>query len=92
MALIICDQVTKGMRSSERTIAIKDAQGRRVFLRVEEDFLTKEAGRYWLTVGVINEDKNHEAVLIELPQESESGTYRLWAKTTDLLELDHSQS
>jgi len=55
---------------------------------VEEDFLTLHEGKYWLPVGVINEDKNHGAVLIELPQESESGTNRLWAKLSDLLEMD----
>jgi len=92
MALIRCDNVTKGMRSSERTVAVKDARGRKEFLRVELDFLTQHGEEYWLPVGVLHEDSSHKAALIELPQESESGTNRFWAKLTDLRELEPSHA
>ena len=92
MALVLIDQITRGMRPSERTIAIKDAFGKRVYLRVEEDFMVQRDGKFWLTVGVINEDKVHPVVLVEMPQEPDSGPYRIWAKKTDLLEWDRSHT
>jgi hypothetical protein len=88
MALIVCDQITKGLRGSERTVAIKDVRGRKEFLRVEEGFLTLESGKYWLPVGKIHEDKGKGIALIELPQESESGTNRLWVRLSDFFEKE----
>ncbi len=85
MALVACDQVTKGLRSSERTVSLLDAQGRKEFLRVEEGFLTQENGKSWLPVGVVYEDKARGIVLVELPQEAESGTNRLWVRFSDIL-------
>jgi hypothetical protein len=74
------ESVGKGLRNSERTVAVRDVHGRREFLRVEADFLTSEGGRPWLPVGKIYEDKDRQIALIELPQEAASGTNRLWVR------------
>jgi hypothetical protein len=86
MLHLICDKLTKGLRTSERTVAIKDWQGRTHFLRVEYDFLNHEGGREWLPVGKVSEDRGRGLVLVELPQESESGVNRLWVPESSLLE------
>ena len=92
MVLIACEQVTQGLRDSERTIAVRDVHGRRQFLRVEYDFLTREAGKYWLPVGKIYEDRERGLTLVELPQEAETGANRLWVRAGELLESTGAQT
>jgi hypothetical protein len=87
MALVVCDQVSSGLRESERSVAVKDVYGRRQFLRVEADFLTPgQGGRQYITVGVVHVDPRTKVVLIELPHESDAGVNRLWVRPKDLLE------
>ena len=93
MAELICERVSRGMRDSERTVTIRDAvNGRRDFLRVEADFLTFNSGRYYLPVGIVQEEPQQGLVLIELPQESETGYNRHWVRTEDLLQTNGASS
>ena len=85
MPQLLCDRVGRGMRESERTVEVKDAQGRREFLRVEQAFLTVVGERTYLPVGLVDEDPDRQLALIELPQEGERGNWRLWVRTADLL-------
>lgn len=86
MTQLPCEQVTQGLRESERTVAVRDVHGRRQFLRVELDFLTRDGDRYWLPVGKVYEDRERGLTLVELPQEAETGANRLWVRSADLLE------
>ena len=85
MAEVLCERISRGMRDSERTVAIRDAYGQREFLCVEVDFLTATGDKYYLPVGVVHEDKQQGLVLIELPQEGARGNWRLWVRSSDLL-------
>ena len=85
MAYVVCD-VSKGLRDSERTVAVRDLAGRRQFLRVEHDFRTKADGKWYLPVGVVHVSIKGKQVLIELPHEADSGANRLWVGTESLLE------
>jgi hypothetical protein len=73
------------MRESERTVAIKDIQGRREYLRVPAGFLESVGETYYVPVGLVYEDPGRQVALIELPQEGECGNWRLWVHSTDLL-------
>jgi hypothetical protein len=73
------------MRDSERTVAVRDVQGRREFLRVPDGFLTAVGEKYYLPVGVVYEDRDKQLVLVELPQEGECGSSRLWVRVGDLI-------
>lgn len=86
MTQVPCEQVTQGLRDSERTIALRDVRGRRHFLRVELDYLTHHGDRYWLPVGKVYEDRERGLTLVELPQEAETGANRLWVRSADLLD------
>jgi hypothetical protein len=86
MALVICDKVGKGLRESEWTVAIKDFSGRRQFLRVEQDFISHNGDKQYITVGVIHRNESRGLVLIELPLEADSGANRLWVRREALLE------
>lgn len=87
MAQVICE-VTPGIRDeAEKTVAVRDVHGRKVFLRVEEDYLSKERGVNFLPVGIVGFDNQRELALIELPHESDSGVNRLWVNVRDLHEV-----
>jgi hypothetical protein len=87
VAELICERVGPGMRDSERTVAVKDVRGRREYLRVPRGFLTSVGDKHYLPVGVVYEDREKQLVLIELPQEGECGSSRLWVRAGDL--IDH---
>ncbi len=87
MALVVCDEVNKGFKPSERSVGIKDVRGGKQFLRVPADFLTPgKDGRLYLPVGVVGQDRKTTAVLIELPHEADSGANRLWVWPSDFLQ------
>lgn len=83
MALVACE-VSDGLRDSEATVAVREVGGDQQFLRIERDFLTSEDGRDFLTVGVIQRDGTGRYLLVELPQEADSGTSRLWVSVDDV--------
>ncbi len=83
MALVACE-VSNGLRASEATVAVRDVVGDHQFLRVERDFLSIADGRHFLSVGLIHFDPSGASALIELPQEADSGTSRLWVPAEDV--------
>jgi hypothetical protein len=54
-------------------------------LVIEERFLAKRDGEYFLPVDVIGRDHEHNTSLIQLPWEADSGANRMWVNTDDLL-------
>lgn len=89
MALILCESVSRGLRPEERTVCVRNAvTGNRSFLRVEEDFLTPHEGKYYITVGVVQEEPQQGLLLVELPQEPDSGPWRLWVRTSECLSTE----
>jgi hypothetical protein len=73
------------MREEERTVEVKDIQGRREFLRVPLGYLEVVGDSYYVPVGLVQEDPVQQLALIELPQEGECDTWRLWVRMADLL-------
>lgn len=87
MAQIRCEDVSPGLREEERTVTVRNAvTGLRSFLRVETDFLTYRDGSYYLPVGVVQQEPQLNLVLIELPQEPDAGSTRLWVRAADFLQ------
>lgn len=84
MAKLRCETVTGGLRASEVLAEVVDFKGRRHFLRVEHDFLYENE---FLPVGIVHEDSQQGLVLIELPQEAETGANRLWVRKEQLQNL-----
>jgi hypothetical protein len=84
MPQIRCDKVRKGLRASEALAVFRDYEGRRYSIRVERDFLSLENGHSYLPVGVVHIDPRTHLVLIELPQEAETGANRLWVTPDQL--------
>lgn len=87
MVEIHCEKVSRGMREEERTVTVRDAvSGLRSFVRVETEFLTYQDGKYYLPVGVVQEEPQRGLALVELPQEPDAGNTRLWVRTADFLQ------
>ena len=85
MALVVCE-VSAGLRESERTVGVADINGNRQYLRVPAAFLTQQEEKCYLPVGIVHQDPKTSAVLIELPQEADSGANRLWVWPGTFLE------
>jgi hypothetical protein len=60
MPALVCDRVGPGMRDSERTVAIKDIQGRREYLRVPLGFLEIVGEVFYVPVGLVYEDPGRQ--------------------------------
>jgi hypothetical protein len=84
MAKVRCEKVSEGLRASEALASLRDYHGRRHFIRVERDFLSEQAGHFYLPIGIVHTDPKTKAVLIELPHEAETGANRLWVKPEQL--------
>jgi hypothetical protein len=82
MALVRCE-VSEGLRSSEATVAVRDYTGRPEYLPVDRGLLVGGNGKSLLPVRVISQDRN--AVLVELPDETDSGAHRIWVRAADLV-------
>jgi hypothetical protein len=86
MAEVLCESVSPGMRSDERTVSVRNVvTNGQSYLRVPADYLTHLEERYYLPLGVIQDEPQHGLVLVELTQEPDAGATRLWVRTSDLL-------
>src|ERR1700687_4577178 len=87
MPEILCEDVSPGLREEERLVIVRDAvSGRRSYLRVETGFLTVKDGHHYLPVGVVQDEPQQGLALIELPQEPDAGSTRLWVRAADFLQ------
>lgn len=71
-------EARKGDADWEIVVGVKDEVGRQQFLSVSNGMVTQEGNKSYLAVGVVEVDSRKKRVLIELPQESDSGVNRLW--------------
>lgn len=86
MALVVCESVADGLRPEERSVTVRNAvSGDRSSVRVEADFLTIHDSKWYLPVGVVQEEPHFGLVLVELPQEPDAGSTRLWVRASDVL-------
>lgn len=85
MEYVVCDEVSEGLRPSEVTVAVKSLKNRREFLRVSERSLHNANGRQYLAVGLVYQDPDSKAYLIEFPHEADSGANRVWVPAENVL-------
>ena len=86
MALVVCEKVADGLRPEERSVTVRNVvSGGRSEVRVEADFLTLLDAKYDLPVGVVQEEQQLGLLLVELPQEPDAGSTRLWVRNSDVL-------
>ena len=74
-------KIMKGIVKSERVAYIKTAEGSRAEIVLN----SAHTGRNHIFVAEITRDKND--VLIELPQETSSGNWRVWVKENQILKV-----
>lgn len=77
MALIPCE-VTEGPRPGFKAVGVDSIEGHAEYLTMEERFLVRRGGDYWLPVRLIGRDRRHHTALIQLPVEADSGANRVW--------------
>ena len=69
--------VENGIQDTQ-VVSVPDEKNNRQFLRVGKGYVVKEGDKSYLPVGIVQLDYKGKRALIELPQEADSGTRRLW--------------
>ncbi|HEV3387275.1 MAG TPA: hypothetical protein VG097_20825 [Gemmata sp.] len=83
MTHVVCD-VADGLRPAEATVSIRTYSGRVEYLPLDRGMLSRENGTHLLPVGVIYQDESKDAAFVELPDEADSGTSRVWVRLSDM--------
>lgn len=84
---VLC-AVKRGLRDSERTVAVANFHGRKEYLRIEASYLRQEGDQTYLPVGFIYEHPASGSILIELPLEADSGVRRMFVAKQNVLMRD----
>ena len=72
-----CSATSSSLHETE-VVGVPDETGNHQFLRVGKGFLTRETGRTYLPILVIEVDPARHRVLVQLPYEADSGASRIW--------------
>ena len=72
-----CSASSSSLHETE-VVGVPDVTGNHQFLRVGKGFLTRESGRTYLPIQVIEIDPPGQRVLVQLPYEADSGASRIW--------------
>ena len=78
---IECSATTSSLHETE-VVGVPDLTGNHHFLRVGQGFLTRESGRSYLPIQVIEVDPPGGRALVQLPYESDAGASRIWVPMT----------
>ncbi len=72
-------QVRPGIADWEVIATVQDEKGRKQHVSVSKGIVTRVGDKNYLGVGIIEVDHHARRVLVELPNEADSGVRRLWA-------------
>lgn len=73
-----CDVVVPDGILGSQVVQVLDDKGHGHMLRVSKSGLNDNGGKKYLPVGLVQVDQKGKRALIELPQEADSGTSRVW--------------
>jgi hypothetical protein len=83
MTHVICD-VAAGLRPAEATVAVRSYSGRMEYFPLDRGMLSHVNGTHLLPVSVIYQDDSKDAAFVQLPDEADSGTSRIWVRLSDM--------
>ncbi len=69
--------VPEGILNTQ-VVAVPDETGDKHYLRVGKGEATQQGGKTYLPIWVVQFDHKGRRALVELPQEADSGTRRIW--------------
>jgi len=72
-----CEATPSSLYETE-VVGVPDETDNRHFLRVARGTVHRSENRAYLPVGIIDVDRRHGRVLVQLPYEADSGANRLW--------------
>jgi hypothetical protein len=62
-----------------QVVSVLDEKDRKHTIRIGKGGLVEHGGKTYLPVDLVHVDREHRKAMVELPQEADSGTKRLWA-------------
>ena len=72
-----CEATPSPLYDTE-VVGVPDETDNHHFLRVARGMVHRSNGKAYLPVGIVDIDRGHGRVLIQLPYEADSGANRLW--------------
>jgi hypothetical protein len=72
-----CETTPSSLYETE-VVGVPDETDNRHFLRVARGMVHRSDSKAYLPVGIVDVDRRHGRVLIQLPYEADSGANRLW--------------
>lgn len=84
MAKLHCS-VSEGLRKAEATVTVQEYDGTPQHFPLDRGLISRSTGRDMIPVRVLQYDQTGELALVSLPVEADSGTQRIWVKTTSLV-------
>jgi hypothetical protein len=79
-----CEVTQGGILPNGVTARVRGADGRRQALQVTRGMVNRHEDSDYLPIGIVQIDRKHRRVLIELPTEADSGVNRMWVEFDDL--------
>jgi hypothetical protein len=73
-----CEVVVQNGMLDTQVVKVFDTDDRSHMLRVAKGGLVEESEKNYLPVGLVLVDRQQARALVELPQEADSGTRRVW--------------
>jgi hypothetical protein len=61
-----------------QVVGVPDENDRKHTIRVGRGSLVEHGGKTYLPVGLVRVDRENRKAMVELPQEADSGTTRIW--------------
>jgi hypothetical protein len=87
-----CDVAVENGILDTHVVGVPDETNNRQYLRVAKGYVVREGGKTYLPVGIVHLDYRGKRALIELPQEADSGTRRLWVPFSRFRKQDQQKA
>jgi hypothetical protein len=82
LSAVECQVLVQDGLLNTQVVGVKDGEGTVHVLRVGKGSLQDQGEKLYLPVGLIKVDRSAKQALVELPQEADSGTSRIWLPFT----------
>jgi hypothetical protein len=86
MMRLLVEQIGKGLHPSEAVVAVKTSDGTQRLV-VSNRSLMKNSIPVGFPLG-----ERHDAILVELPRETQSGAWRVWVPKDQLIEEERMRA
>ena len=86
MSFQLACEVSEGLRHAEASVKVTDYHDSTEFFPLDRGMISEDGGVNSIPVFLIRYSPERDFALVGLPVEADSGTNRIWVRTSDLKE------